>query len=264
MFWIIGIVLVAASAGLYFGSRGQKKKLFDMQSTETSTVKDITETASSVGNEIGKGSFSQIAEVKGIGSSDSPLSAELSGTPCLYYTMSVSRQYEERRTVTDSEGRRRTETHRGSEVVASNTRSVPFVLTDETGAITVDPSGAQFIAEKTFEEFKPEPRQGASIGNFIFNIAVSSTGGRTTLGYTFTESAVPAGRPLYVLGEASDAGGSLSIRKPSEKGKRFIVSLKSEEELIDSAKGSAKGLLIGAVAALVLGIAAFLANIFIR
>jgi len=261
MLWVVGLILVGVSVGLYFGGRRQKNRLFEMQSTETSTVKDIIETASSVGSEIGKGSFSQIVEVKGVGSCESPLSAELSGTPCLYYTMSVIRQYEELRTVTDSEGRRKTETYRGSETIASNSRSIPFTVNDGTGEITVDPSGAEFIAEKTFEEFKSEVREGASIGGFVFRS--SSVGRGTTIGYTFTESAIPIGRDLYVLGEASDAGGRLSIRKPSEKGKRFIISLKREEELIDSAKGSSKGLRIGAVVALILGIACIVVNLFI-
>jgi hypothetical protein len=59
-------------------------------------------------------------------------------------------------------------------------------------------------------------------------------GGRRTLGYRFTERAIPAGRQLYVLGEVADEGGELRVRKPA-KG-RFIVSVRSEEAIVAGAK----------------------------
>jgi hypothetical protein len=61
-------------------------------------------------------------------------------------------------------------------------------------------------------------------------------GGRRTIGYRYEESAIPVGRDVYVLGEAADSGGALTIRKPSGKGTRFIVSLKSEEALVKGAR----------------------------
>jgi len=39
-----------------------------------------------------------------------------------------------------------------------------------------------------------------------------------------------------VLGEARDDGGQLRIAKPTEKGARFFISVKSEEALIGSAR----------------------------
>jgi hypothetical protein len=79
-------------------------------------------------------------------------------------------------------------------------------------------------------------------------------GGRRTLGYKYEEQIVPVGKPIYVLGEASDAGGQLAIRKPTKKGTSFIVSLKSEEELTRSAAGTATGLTVGAAIAAVAGV----------
>jgi len=58
-------------------------------------------------------------------------------------------------------------------------------------------------------------------------------------------------RDIFVIGEAADADRTLEIRKPSEKGKKFMISIKSEEELKRSLQGSMTASLIGGI---VLGI----------
>ena len=83
-------------------------------------------------------------------------------------------------------------------------------------------------------------------------------GGRRTIGYRLEESAVPVGRPIFVLGEAVDSGGRLRIGKPAKKGASFIVSLKSEEQLESGAKALTSGLLIAAIVSAALGVAALI------
>jgi len=51
-----------------------------------------------------------------------------------------------------------------------------------------------------------------------------------------------------VLGEAKDEGGTLRIAKPAAKGGRFIITMKSEEQLLSSAKTGSKVLNIIAAA----------------
>jgi hypothetical protein len=69
------------------------------------------------------------------------------------------------------------------------------------------------------------------------------------------ECADPVGRAVYVLGEATDDGGALRIRKPADKGLSFLVSLKSEEQLLQSTGRVAVGLLAGAAVAAAAGAA---------
>ncbi len=257
-FIIIGVLMVLAGAGLYFGSQGQKRKLGEIKGTETSTAAALAELASSVAKEIGAGSFNQIAEVKGTIECDNPLESELSQTSCVHYSMKVTREYEETYWETDDKGNRQQKTRRGSETVADNTRNVAFFVRDSTGRIEVDPSGAKLDTEKVFSEFRPGENQagGLRFGRYSFNPATFAAlaGGRRTLGYRFEESALPLGRPVYVLGEAVDKDGRLRMHKPDQKGASFIISLKSEEQLVKGAQSVAKGMLIAAIVVAVLGL----------
>ena len=97
--------------------------------------------------------------------------------------------------------------------------------------------------------------------NFSFSLAgVGGTGGRRTLGYQFTERILPLNRRLYVLGAASDSSGELVIQKPREKG-QFIISLKSEEELLKSSKSGMTWSLVGSIACFVIGIGCIILDV---
>ncbi len=258
-FIIAGAVLILASIGLYFGSLSQQRKLSQIKSTDTSTSADLTSLAAAVAKEIGAGSFNQIAEVKGTVECEAPLTSELSQTPCVYYSMTVTREYEEAYWENDDKGNRVQRTRRGSEPVASNTRSVSFLVRDSTGTMAVDPDGASFVDEKVFSQFQQGESFGSGLrfGSFTFNPAhiAALAGGRRTVGYRFEEKAIPVGRSIYVLGEAVDTEGRLRTRKPDRKGARFIVSLKSEDQLVKGAQAGATGLLVASVVAIILGAA---------
>jgi hypothetical protein len=251
--FIIGAVLVLGALGLFLGSGSQKKKLLQIQGTETSTAKQLADLAADVGKEIGAGSFNQVSEVKGTIECARPLSSELSGTSCVYYSMSVTREYEETYWETDSQGNRQRRTRRGSESVASNSRSCAFEVRDATGTITVEPDGAKFVDEKVFSQFDAGAGGSLSFGSFRFTVGSLLMGDRRTIGFRLEESAIPVGRQVYVLGEAVDTDGRLRIQKPAKKGAAFMVSLKSEEQLVKGAKGLSSGLRIAGIVAAAAG-----------
>jgi len=257
--------MVFAGAGLYFGYQGQKRRMGEIKGIGTSTAAALADLAASVAKEIGPGSFNQIAEVKGTIECDNPLESELNQTGCVHYSMKVTREYEEIYWETDDKGNRQQKTRRGSETVADNTRSVPFFVRDSTGKIEVDPSSAKLDMEKVFSEFRPGENQAGELrfGRYSFNPATLAAlaGGRRTLGYRFEESALPLGRSVYVLGEAVDKDGRLRIHKPDQKGASFIISLKSEEQLVKDAQSAAKGMLIAAMVVAVLGVAGIIVGI---
>ncbi len=263
-FIIAGIVLILIAVGLYFGSKSQKKRLGEMAATQTSSATELAELAAAVAKDIGPGSFNQITEVKGTIECAAPLVSELSETSCVHYSMSVTREYEETYWENDSEGHQVQRTRRGSESVASNTRSVPFLIRDSTGTIEVDPDGAKIFDEKVFSQFQQGEvgGDGYRFGQFSFGSSFASfAGGRRTIGYRFEESAIPLGRALYVLGEAVDTGGRLRVAKPGKKGASFIVSLKTEEQLAAGAQSTAKGLFIAAIVVAVLGVVGLVVGI---
>jgi hypothetical protein len=258
VFYVLGGVLVAAAVGLFLGSGSQRRKAYAMKATDTSTAADLRSLADSVAKEIGAGSFNQVTEVKGAVECDTPLKGELSGLPCVHYAMSVVREWEETVRKTDSEGRHTQETRKGSDTVASNTRSVRFRVKDATGAVDVDPTGAKIDGEKAVSQFQPGESSSGSLelGGFRINLpGALGAGGRRTLGYRYTETVIPVGAQVYVLGEAVDAGGALAVKKPAKKDARFLISMRSEEELVRKAGSAVKGLSIAAAVCAAVGIA---------
>jgi hypothetical protein len=259
MWYVIGAVLIAVGIGLVIFYKMQGDKLFLLKVTETSKVSDIVQEEKDVTDGMGeKGSFAKFTEVKGKAVCQNPLASELANAKCVYYSMSITRKWEEEYWDTDSEGHRQRRTRQGSDTVASNVRHVPFFVKDDTGEIKVNPEGAEFVAEKVYSNFQPGDISGGSISIGSFRLSLSGLNlgsGRRTLGYNYEEIAIPVDSDLYILGEAADAGGLLQIRKPTEKGKKFMISTKSEEELQRSIQGGMTATLIGSIVCAVGGIA---------
>jgi hypothetical protein len=75
---------------------------------------------------------------------------------------------------------------------------------------------------------------------------------------------LPCDREVLVIGTAADEGGKLTLRKPSQSDKKFIISLKSEEELAKSAANAAKGFLYGMIACFAIGIILVIVGLVIK
>jgi hypothetical protein len=261
MLFVFGGIALAAAPILLAVMASKKRKIYQMQSVQTSTAAQLEETRSQM-----KGSFIQRAELKGKSECDSPLVSEFTGTPCVAYSIRLERQYEETRWETDSKGNRSQRTQRGSEVLSTNERRAPFHLRDSTGRIKVVPDGAELHMEKSLSKFENSfPEGRVTIGSFALNLAQAALGaGRHTIGFKYEEKLIPLGRDLYVLGEASDESGELSIRRSSSKGEKFIISLESEEQLVASAGKAAAGLLAGAIASGAIGVTLLILGFFIK
>jgi hypothetical protein len=242
----IGISLICLGIGLFIARSVQSSKLLQIKGTQTTTIKDLADMATAVAQEMGAGSFNEIAEIKGKIACEQPLTSELAQARCVYYTMRVTREYEETYWETDSNGNRIQRTRRGQENVAQNTRSVPFHVDDGSSRILIRPEGAQIIPEKALSQFHPGEAPGStlSFGALRFSLEGLNLGGRRTLGYRYEEDILPLGRDMYILGEAVDAGGELALQRPDDKKKRFIISCKSEEELVRSTGKAITALLI--------------------
>ena len=68
------------------------------------------------------------------------------------------------------------------------------------------------------------------------------------------EKTVSLNQPLYVLGEAYKEGDIIHIGKPTDRDKTFIVSTKSEDEMIGKCESNAKFAFFGGIAAIVVGV----------
>jgi hypothetical protein len=252
--FVVASLLAAAAVVLFIIGRFMAGKAALIAGTEEVKTAVIEADVKSVAAEIGSGSFTKFLEVKGKALCDEPLVAEFTGTKCVRYETKVIREYEETYVENDSGGKSRTGTRRGSETLSSSARSCPFFIDDGSGRIEVDPTGAEFHLESTMSRF--EPGEGErTVGTYVLRAVLAGGGGRHTIGYRFEEKCLPEGRLCYVFGEATDAGGTLRICKSQERGKRFIISLKSDKELVHSAKLGSLWLSIGAGVAAAGGLA---------
>ncbi len=251
---IFGGILIVIGIILFFVQKNYNTKLQSIRSATSSTVADLQRIASEIAGEIGSGSLREYVKVSGIIRCERPLISELKQEPCVYYTMKVVREYEEQQTIRDSDGKSRTETRRSSETVSSNSQSIPFTLQDRSGELLVNPDGGNIETVQILNEFRQENSSGSSIsfGGFSLPIAVGM-GGRRTLGYRYTESILPCDREVLVIGTAADDGGQVTLRKPIQSDKKFIISLKNEEELAKSTANAAQWFFYGMVACFAIG-----------
>jgi hypothetical protein len=227
---ILGIILLIVGAVLFFVQRDQKQKVFSIKSARPVKTTELTETASAVADEIGGGSWRDYIKLWGEVQADQPLTSELKQQPCVHYVSKVTREYEEMVTERNSEGNLERKQVRKSEVISNNRQYIPFLLKDDVGTIEVNPDGADIETIQVLNEFRQEQPSGGQIsfGPVTFNV-----GGGTgrTLGYRYTESILPVGRNILVVGAASDLTGTVVIEKPTKGGKKYVISFKNEEAL---------------------------------
>lgn len=256
--YIVGIVLVVIAGILFVARRSQQGKLTEVKFRQTTSVAELDDLAKAVQSGTGTtGAFRRDVELKGSIQCDTPLTSEVANLPCVYYSMYVTREYDEVYTETNPDTKQQErKTRRKSETVASNTRSIDFWVTDATGRVLVKPQGAKVEAEQVVDRFEPwKPAIGTklSVGNFSFDLG-AFLNAANTVGYHFHENILPLNRAVYVLGEASDTSGQLAVQKPKEKGP-FLISLKSEEEIVKAASGAVQWLMYGAIGLALAGVA---------
>ena len=254
MGWVVvGAILIAVGAVFFFVQRNQQNRAFAIRTARSVNTAELAHMASEIAQEIGGGSWREYVKVSGVIECDRPLVSELKQEPCVHYTMSVRREYEETVTVKNDQGDTRTETRRGSETLSTNKQSIPFWLRDAHGQIEVDPNGADIETVRVLDDFRPEQAIGGLLSYGKFSLALGRDT-RRTLGYHYSESVLPILRRVLVVGMVSDSNGRLTIQKPTESGKQFIISLKSEDELTRNADQSAKFSLYGMIGCLAIGV----------
>ncbi|NJO01922.1 MAG: hypothetical protein HC880_09720 [Bacteroidia bacterium] len=249
---IFGIACVAIGGLLLYTRQSSLSRAMDIKYYETSKVSEVVGIYQPVKEELGVGNYSGIiVELSGIANSDSPITAQHSKRPALYVEAWVNREYEVTEQQRDDKGNYRTVTVRRSETVSRHTNYVPFYLDDGSGAtVRVDMNGAKKDLITSQDRYEPESSPGFGHDS------------SRTLGYRYQEKIIPNGARLYVLGELSDRDGELTVVKPAESGKQFIVSTKSEQELIKRAESSAQWKLVGAIIIAVAGLGIVVASFF--
>lgn len=245
---IIGAVLIVVGALLVLVVRTRiKNKNIEIQYMETKPLSDIKRTLEE--NEAaGLTNYREFAEIKGIASSGSSVKAPYSETDVAYYQAELYQVFEETQTYTDERGTHQ-RTSRREDLMSSQKSPGPIVVEDggEKAYIEVLEHGMRLDTVKTLDKF--EPINMMNQYGFFSSFHYSPRGTRT-LGFRMVERTIPLKHPLYILGDVYSQNGRLNISKPIDSKKPFIVSVKSEADLIHSNKvGMTMSLVSGIICA---------------
>jgi hypothetical protein len=264
--WIVGIILLLLAAGAAFYARNRRGVARQSTATDTLTCDELTKLASGVGAEVGGGSFSQRVEIAGrtVPGADGPVEGPHSQTKAVWYRGQVTHRYwtMERR---ERDGKTQWDRVEHTETVSDLSSEIPFLVDDGSGAqVAVDPRGADVDEpEQTVDRFEPGTGPGTGGGNglldSIFSAALRSGDRTGTIGFGYHEWVIRPGADVYVHGVASDATGRLGFAKPA-KG-RYMISTRSEEEIVGEALKHAKWSNIGAIALAVIGVVLIVAGL---
>lgn len=258
VFLVIGIILLLVAVGLFFSQKGSQKDLQEMQATDTSTVAQLQDTYAAIADELGSNrDYRDRVELKGTIRCDAPLQAELSERDCVYYEVRVEREYEETETVTDSEGNSERKTKKKKDRIKDSKLSTPFSLEDDTGRITIFPEKARIDTIESVKRYEDKASPGNGGGNLQFgglqiNIGTAAERDRV-LGYHYQERLLPVDIPCYVLGEITNETGELAVRAPADSAS-FVISHKTEAQLVGEKSASAKNTEISSIVCGVLGL----------
>jgi hypothetical protein len=214
-----GVCVLVAVIGFFILGAARRKQA-DIVGTETYTAAEIADVYKTSKEDMLEGAFSFPCELKGTVDADRYLTAPLSGKRGVWYRSLVERQRQVTEMVTDSQGRRRKRVTQVWDTVSDEKDAVDFYVVDASGRTRVAVKGAEIIgAHVVHDRFEPEPGFGDD----------------RVLGYRKQEWLIPEGVNVYALGVVTDAGGALAMRKTGDD--RFIVSLKSEQELVRELTG---------------------------
>lgn len=262
MLWV-GLILLAVAALLFFLSKRSENKVHYVKATETSKIGAIEKLVAEVAADMPDGQatgYKDYVELKGKVVCDEPVVGELSDMSGAIVETEVIRVAERREETRDAQGNIRTEWKRHEETVSSNRREAPFAIDDGTGRLRVTPKGSKGVElVKAVERFQQGNDSGFGSGQVTLSMGrfqMSVGSGRwdlsssRTLGYRFVERVLPVGKPVYAIGEvAATEDEGLVLRPPTDddKKKPFMLSPRTEEEIIKASEKSARILRIIAI-----------------
>src|SRR5918998_319981 len=229
------LFLVAGGVLLYFRNRTRQKSAV-MSQTETSKSSEVAGITPGT-----------LVEVKGTLRCEEPLTSEMAGRTCAYYSSTVTREYLR----PDHDDDNDVGSDRRTEIIAQNVQFAPFMVEDESGFVGVHAEGAEVDARQVVNRFD---RNVGNEGTFsLGGMTVNLGGGERTIGYRYTEAILPVDESVYVLGAVQE-GGTIGAPRSGEKDHRFVVSHRSEEAHTQSLGKTALWLGVGGAASLVLGV----------
>lgn len=256
MEFLVPLLLIGGGAFAIFYLRPKtQNNVTEIKYMQTKTIFELKDMfaqmdSNGLGNE-----YREFVELKGKVVSDNLVETPFSNRKVAYCNSKLAQVTEIREQYRDSDGSLRTRTSKNETTISDEKSSQEISMTDnssdENVVLEINGIGCKLDIPKTFDRFEPK----GNLRNYrYFNSFSWNRFGAETLGFKMTEETIEANQNLYVIGEAFKVGDSIHIGKPQDSKKPFIITTKSEEDLINKSNQNALFLLIGGIAAIVFGI----------
>lgn len=254
---LIPILLIGGGLVSIFYLRPKtKNNVTEIKFLKTKTISELEDMfsqmdANGLGNE-----YREFVELKGSIVSDNLIETPFSNRKVAYCESRLAQVIETTERYRDSNGNMRTRTTKHENTISNEKSSQEISMLDNSSSnsvvVEINGTGCELDIPKTFDRFEPK----GNLGRYrYFNSFSWNRFGSETLGFKMTEETIEGNQNLYVIGEAFRVGDKIHIGKPQDTKKPFIVTTKSEEDLINKSNQNALIFLVGGIVAIIAGIA---------
>lgn len=253
---IMALLLIGGGLGAIFYLKPKtQNNITEIKYMQTKTISELKDMFNQMdSNGLGQ-DYREFVELKGTAVSNNLVEAPFSNREVVYCESKLAQVSEISEQYRDSNGNLRTRTTRHENTISDEKTSQVISMTDsstdEPVILEINGAGCNLDIPKTFDRFEPKTNLG---GYRYFNSFSWNRYGSETLGFKMIEKTIEANQSLYVIGEAFKVGNAIHIGKPQDNNKPFIVTTKSEEDLINNSKQKSLFLLIGGLIAIAVGI----------
>lgn len=252
------LLLVAGLVAIFYFRPKMNKRVMEMKYMQTKKISELKESFSQMRQNGLEDNYREYVELKGTAVADEPVVTPFSNQPVVYCESTLSQVTEQRESYQDSDGNWQERVNRNENVISNEKTSQYIYLKDssdpEKVTLEINASGCSPDIPKTFDRF--EPRNNLARYSF-FNSFSFGGFGADTLGFRMVEKTIKPNQQMYVLGEAYLSGDEIHIGTPSDHKNPFVVTTKSEDDMINTSSKNSMIALIGGIAAITCSVLVF-------
>lgn len=256
------LLIVGGFVAIFYLRPKTLNNITEIKFMQTKTISELNEMFKQMDlNGLGN-DYREFVELKGTVKSDELVNTPFSNKKVVYCESKLSQVTESREEYRDSNGHINTRVNKHENVISNEKTSQEIYLNDNSSkeyvTLEINGTGCKLDIPKTFDRFEPK----SNLNNYGYFKSFSwNRFGAETLGFKMTEKTINANQNLYVIGEAFKVGNEIHIGKPQDGKRPFIVSTKSEEDLVNKSTQRATFELIGGIVAIVIGIIVIVSEI---
>lgn len=253
---IIAIILIVGGLATIFYIRPKiQAHVTEIKYLQTKNISELRDMFTQMDSTGVGDQYREFVELKGKIVANNLIETPFSNRKVAYCKSKLAQVTEEREQYRDSEGNLKTRINKHENTISEEKSSQDIYMKDDSSeenvVLEINGVGCDLDIPKTFDRF--EPKNNLSNYRYFNSFSVNRFGAET-LGFKMTEETIEENQNLYVKGEAFRVGDTIHIGKPEDKKKPFIVTTKSEEDLINKSNQNAMFSLVGGIVAIIVGI----------